>query len=425
MNRKKEEFSHPATSGMVLPSSRDSGCSSRKWFCIGVALFLVLGVALTVAGLGAYLQHEGKRKVTKETHAYMRSLVNQINNAPDVRWKAKFNPFATRTHDYNYKTLKNSTAIKEYIATIEEMFESDKMKEHIKQLEELPDKELPKNFDARDKWPQCPTLSTIPNQGGCGSCFAVSAVGVASDRSCIQSNGTLKAWLSVEDVLGCCAVCGNCYGGDPLKALVYWAKEGIVTGGRDGCRPYHVDLECGTPCSPAAYPEAEYRRTCIRRCQGPYYKNKYDDDKYFGSMAYTMYPRRMTVDNAGKERIEMPSIIGKFNDTSMTPLTLDEVRTIIKKELYLFGPTTMAFPVTEEFLHYESGIFHPYPADDFEKRIVYWHVVRVIGWGTDDDGNHYWTAINSFGSHWGDNGIFHIDTSLLEKFGLEYETAML
>lgn len=32
-----------------------------------------------------------------------------------------------------------------------------------------------------------------------------------------------------------------------------------------------------------------------------------------------------------------------------------QIRNIIKKELILYGPTTMAFPVTEEFLHYESG----------------------------------------------------------------------
>lgn len=49
---------------------------------------------------------------------------------------------------------------------------------------------------------------------------------VASDRTCIQSNGTYKIELSAENVLECCEVCGNCYGGDPLKALAYWVLEG-------------------------------------------------------------------------------------------------------------------------------------------------------------------------------------------------------
>ena len=82
------------------------------------------------------------------------------------------------------------------------------------------------------------------------------------------------------------------------------------------------------------------------------------------------------------------------------------------------------------------------PEHDFEKRIIYWHVVRLIGWDRDAADRLHWIAINSFGSQWGDNGerrarraadrdvepialgLFKIDTSLLERFGLEYETAL-
>ena len=41
----------------------------------------------------------------------------------------------------------------------------------FRELEEFPDNEVPKNFDAREKWPMCPSLNYVPNQGGCGSCF--------------------------------------------------------------------------------------------------------------------------------------------------------------------------------------------------------------------------------------------------------------
>lgn len=30
---------------------------------------------------------------------------------------------------------------------------------------------LPEYFDAREKWPNCPTISEIPDQGSCGSCW--------------------------------------------------------------------------------------------------------------------------------------------------------------------------------------------------------------------------------------------------------------
>lgn len=100
------------------------------------------------------------------------------------------------------------------------------------ELENFNSSDVPKNFDARQKWPNCPSISNVPNQGGCGSCFAVAAAGVASDRACIHSNGTFKSLLSEEDIIGCCSVCGNCYGGDPLKALTYWVNQGLVTGKR-------------------------------------------------------------------------------------------------------------------------------------------------------------------------------------------------
>lgn len=51
---------------------------------------------------------------------------------------------------------------------------------------------------------------------------------VASDRTCIQSNGTFQSQLSVEDLLTCCKVCGTCYGGDPVKAMIYWALKGKI-----------------------------------------------------------------------------------------------------------------------------------------------------------------------------------------------------
>ncbi|CAK5085608.1 unnamed protein product [Meloidogyne enterolobii] len=80
------------------------------------------------------------------------------------------------------------------------------------------------------------------------------------------------------------------------------------------------------------------------------------------------------------------------------------IRNIIRKELITVGPTTLALPLTEEFLHYDSGIFHPYPEKDFENRIIYWHVVRLIGWGHDEEDRLYWIAANSFGEQWGENG---------------------
>ena len=47
----------------------------------------------------------------------------------------------------------------------------------------------------------------------------------------------------------------------------------MVTGGPDGCRPYAVSTECGTPCSPDVYGIEQKKRQCRRdHCHPGYYR---------------------------------------------------------------------------------------------------------------------------------------------------------
>ncbi|KAI3416107.1 hypothetical protein GPALN_005656 [Globodera pallida] len=411
---------------LAASSARRRGTNAggilSRWRCLVcsfVALLLAAAAVLVCVAVFTHLRADALQRARADEIAYLKRLVDSVNSATDVKWKARFNPFGIRQSTFNHqKALKNLTAIKEYVTHLQRFFDSSQMTEHLKVLESFPEAHLPRNFDARDKWPMCPSIHAVPNQGGCGSCYAVSAMGVAADRTCIHSNGTQSTQLSALDVIECCEVCGNCFGGDPLKAMVYWTLEGVVSGGPDGCRPYAVSNACGA------------KRKCRRdKCQSAYYKNGagagYAADKRKGSVAYTLFPRKMSVDQAGNDRVLLPSVIGHFNKTSSTgPLTLSQIRTIIRKELFLYGPTTLALPLTEEFLHYDSGVFHPFPREHFDDRIIYWHVVRLIGWGHAEDGQLFWVAANSFGEQWGENGLFRVDTTLLEDYGLEYEAAM-
>jgi hypothetical protein len=135
--------------------------------------------------------------------------------------------------------------------------------------------ELPLEFDSREAWPGCPSISDIYDQSACGDCWAVSVVTTATDRLCISQNGTAptpQPRLSVEQMLGCCHVCGyGCGDGFPNYAWQWLAGQkgetyGLVTGGEYGdsrwCSAYslppcnHYD---NPPQSPRERPSLELR----------------------------------------------------------------------------------------------------------------------------------------------------------------------
>ncbi len=88
-------------------------------------------------------------------------------------------------------------------------------------LHKLNPLEIPLEFDARNKWAECPSISTIYDQGHCGSCWAFGGIGAMADRTCISSNGTFNRLLSAADLVGCCSICGFGYGKAALCYLSF------------------------------------------------------------------------------------------------------------------------------------------------------------------------------------------------------------
>lgn len=67
----------------------------------------------------------------------------------------------------------------------------------------------PAEFDACLKWPKCPTISEVSDQGACGWCWVFTAVETMSDRVCIHSNSQVFAHISANDLVSCCTACGS------------------------------------------------------------------------------------------------------------------------------------------------------------------------------------------------------------------------
>lgn len=261
----------------------------------------------------------------------------------------------------------------------------------------------------------------------------------ASDRLCIASNGTFNSLLSITDAISCCPVCGSCVANH--GALFYFNYfvhgEGVVTGGRDGCQPYTMPLECGSPCRSWDYAMGEPQRVCQRECQYGYAARGYAEDKHRGSLAYSIYGEIQALNgseasNEGGGFRRMPSLTPVHHPPSIYEhldqasgggnLTHQDAIDLIRKEIYLHGPVVLHTLQLEEFNFYSSGVFHPYPVTDLVSRMVDGHAVRVIGWGFDQgvvDGGFgdgwYWLAVNSFGDKWGERGLFRIDSTLLDR----------
>ncbi|CAD8203264.1 unnamed protein product [Paramecium octaurelia] len=236
---------------------------------------------------------------------------------------------------------------------------------------------LPPSFSASEKWPGCPSIGSIPDQGNCGSCWAVSAASTMSDRLCIASSQTDQRQISAEDLLSCCGInCGDCDGGIPVGAWKYFKLEGIVTGGA------YDDLSF---CKSYSFPPCSHGNN-----SGKY--SKCDED----ILLLTNTPSCTKKCHSQSSRTYD---IDKIRSRE-TPYRLVQDQEQIKNEIYLNGPVQAVFIVEDDFLSYKSGVYQ-HTTGSFRGR----HAVKIIGWGT-ENGVPYWEAVNSWNDGWGINGKF-------------------
>lgn len=57
--------------------------------------------------------------------------------------------------------------------------------------------------------------SSCRDQGGCGSCYAFSSMGMLESRLRVQTNNTMQVELSPQDVVSCSQLSQGCDGGFP------------------------------------------------------------------------------------------------------------------------------------------------------------------------------------------------------------------
>lgn len=295
-----------------------------------------------------------------ESGILQESIVQRVNENPKAGWKADMN---TRFSNYTVAQFKHLLGVKPMLPGD---LEITPIISHPKSLK------LPGQFDARTAWPQCSTVGRILDQGHCGSCWAFAAVESLSDRFCI--NFGVNVSLSVNDLLACCGfLCGaGCNGGYPIQAWRYFKRTGVVT---EECDPYFDNEGCVHPGCDPAYPTPKCQRKCTNGNQ------LWRKSKHFGVTAYKVHSDPYS----------------------------------IMAEVYKNGPVEVAFTVYEDFAHYKSGVYKHITGQSLGG-----HAVKLIGWGTTDDGEDYWLVANSWNRGWGEDGYFMIRRGT-DECGIESE----
>jgi C1A family cysteine protease len=229
--------------------------------------------------------------------------------------------------------------------------------------EEDPMVGAPSSFDWRDyagqNW-----MTSVKNQGSCGSCWSFSAVGVVEATYNIATgNPNLDLDLSEEYLVSDCLSGHNCCGGSMGTALTFFRDQGVPD---EACLPY-VDLSsctCGTSCNS----NCTYRTggscsdaTCSQRCSD-------------------WQSRRETIEGVYQ--------------VSGTPA---QVPQLMKQALVDHGPLSVGMGIGSTY----GGGFDGQGIYRCTNDSGMNHGVIIVGY---NDAGGYWIVKNSWGASWGPDG---------------------
>lgn len=318
---------------------------------------LVISVCAISATTAKELKYSPQLNLQAE--ALSEERISSVNSDPHSTWKAGRNAYFEGRKLSDAKVL---MGVKRIPGT-----------KRLPELVHVVPNDIPTEFDARTKWPNCPSIALVRDQSTCGSCWAFGAVEAMSDRICIASAGKVLVNVSATDLVSCCESCGaGCNGGEPSAAWSYWVHTGLVSGGlygdMDTCEPYplkpcdhHVSGKLPNCSGDSPTPK------CTKQCVSQY-KTPYTQDKHFGVKAYSI-----------SNKVEQ-----------------------IQTEIMTNGPVEVDFEVYEDFLAYKSGVYQ-HTSGGF----LGGHAVKMLGWG-ELNGVPYWLCMNSWNTDWGDQGTFKI-----------------
>ena len=210
----------------------------------------------------------------------------------------------------------------------------------------LHSEKLPTAVDWRDEG----VVTSVKDQGRCGSCWTFSTTGTLESHYNIHVRGKeIDAIdLSEQQLVDCAGDFDNngCSGGLPSNAYSYINYNGLEI---TPTYEYH------------AADEACHHKAALSK-----------------------------VGLAG------PYNLTEFNEEEMA------------KTIAFIGPIALSYQVNGEFKDYRGGVFTSDNCGTRKDEVN--HAVQAVGYGVDEEtGMQFWTIKNSWGARWGDEGYFKME----------------
>lgn len=208
-------------------------------------------------------------------------------------------------------------------------------------------------------WSHLAMASVVPNQGGCGSCWAVATASMLQGRYEASTNKTRS--FSAQQLVNCvpnpkeCGGSGGCRGATVELAMAYIDAMGLED---DALEPYTgYDMTCNQPTPAASFLETR-----------------------------AQHHKRLN---------------GGGNIGLKSWLTLPENKALPLMEALAQGPVAISVGA-DGWDSYSKGIFDGCPKD-----AVVNHAVTLFGYG-EESGVKYWKIRNSWGGSWGEDGFIRL-----------------
>ena len=301
--------------------------------------------------------------------------------------------------------------------------------------------QLPENFDWREAGPPNNIrISSVKNQGHCGSCWAMATSSALTDRYNVSGNSVDD--LSPLYLAACNKKNQGCNGGSTEVAATFCVTNGLSNNNCSSWEKYcNADShERNTLCTPSD----QYNEK-VKDGNG----NEIDELKCDFQDCETFKAGKDSVNTILGDKLDnpiKPSIqpLDIPNISSDYLFTQDpgSVQRALKMEIIANGPVVTTFWVFPDFsgkvdtrgkwpstnniyihgAYYDPDSYNPSSNDPFNDiknvnpilKEAAAHAVEIIGWGKGDTGNdkygdvYYWIVKNSWDTNWGDEGYFKI-----------------